>query len=209
MAAQAFDNTNLKQGLCPGSCNIAGFTPVVTYAYDAVAKTVTVTNASTIPAGDTLKIVHLKVHDKNGGEVRGEIVVAAGGQGYTSAPTVSFTGGGGTGAAGTAVISGGKVTGVTITNGGSGYSTAPTIVFTGGGGTDAAATATVGSGAVTAITMASAGNVQVIDVQTLALNQRLNLTATVLTVNNIAADGIAVDLIAAGAVGQWDVQQNA
>src|SRR5690606_681490 len=53
------------------------------------------------------------------------------------------TGGGGTGAAGTAIISAGSVIGITITNGGTGYTSAPTIEFTGGDGDDAAATAEV------------------------------------------------------------------
>lgn len=66
------------------------------------------------------------------------IEITNGGSGYTSAPTVSFSGGGGTGAAGTAVISGGVVTGVTITNAGSGYASRPTIAFAGGGGSNAA-----------------------------------------------------------------------
>ena len=64
------------------------------------------------------------------------------GTGYTTAPTVSFTGGGGTGATATATVAGGKVTGFTITNPGSGYTSAPTVVLT-GAGTGAAAMATV------------------------------------------------------------------
>lgn len=64
------------------------------------------------------------------------------GAGYTSAPTVSFTGGGGTGAAATATIAGGKVTGFTITNKGYGYTSTPTVVLT-GGGYSTIATATV------------------------------------------------------------------
>lgn len=88
----------------------------------------TVTFSGGTPAGGTL----------TGG------TITNGGSGYTSAPTVSFTGGGGgTGAAATATITGGKVTGVTITNPGSGYTAIPTVVFTGGGGTGAAATVTV------------------------------------------------------------------
>ncbi len=63
------------------------------------------------------------------------------GLGYTSAPTVTFTGGGGTGAAATAAIDGGVVVGINVTNPGSGYTSAPTVTFTGGGGTGAAATA--------------------------------------------------------------------
>jgi hypothetical protein len=71
------------------------------------------------------------------------LVVGAGGTGYTSAPTVVFTGGGGSGAAATAVLTSGAVTSFTITNAGTGYITAPTISFTGGGGTGATATATI------------------------------------------------------------------
>ncbi len=65
--------------------------------------------------------------------------VTAGGSGYTSAPTVSFSGGGGTGAAGTAVINAGThvVTGVTMTNAGSGYTSRPAVSFSGGAGTGA------------------------------------------------------------------------
>lgn len=70
--------------------------------------------------------------------------VSNGGSGYTTAPTVALTGGGGTGATATAQISGGVVTGITITNPGSGYTSAPTVAFSGGGGTGAAATAVVG-----------------------------------------------------------------
>lgn len=73
------------------------------------------------------------------------VVVSAGGTGYTTAPTVAFTGGGGTGAAGTATVSGGAVTGVTITNPGTGYTSAPAVAFT-GAGTGATASATVASG---------------------------------------------------------------
>jgi len=69
--------------------------------------------------------------------------VTNGGSGYTSAPTVSFSGGGGTGAAATATLTDDAVTSVTITNHGSGYTSAPTILFTGGGGSAAAATANI------------------------------------------------------------------
>ena len=62
------------------------------------------------------------------------VVVNNGGAGYTSTPTVVFSGGGGTGAAATAVVTNGVVTGVTITSGGSGYTSFPTISFVGGGG---------------------------------------------------------------------------
>jgi len=73
----------------------------------------------------------------------GTIAVSDGGSGYTSAPTVAFTGGGGSGAAATAVLTDGVVTSVVVTDPGSGYTSTPTISFTGGGGTGAAATATM------------------------------------------------------------------
>lgn len=72
------------------------------------------------------------------------VAITNDGSAYTTAPTVSFTGGGGSGAVGTATIEDGQVTGVTITNPGSGYTSAPTVSFTGGEGSGAAATATVG-----------------------------------------------------------------
>lgn len=72
------------------------------------------------------------------------VTVSSGGSSYTSAPTVSFSGGGGSGAAGTATISGGRVTAVTMTSGGSGYMSAPTVGFSGGGGSNARGTAVIG-----------------------------------------------------------------
>ena len=71
------------------------------------------------------------------------LLIASGGSGYTTAPAVVFTGGSGSGAAATAVVENGVVTGFTGLVAGSGYATAPAITFTGGGGTLAAATATL------------------------------------------------------------------
>jgi len=84
------------------------------------------------------------------------ITVTNGGSGYTTAPTVTFSAGIGTGvvnntAAGTATISGGKVTDITLNRDLTGvtfnqegqYPSAPNITITGGGGTGANATATV------------------------------------------------------------------
>lgn len=72
-------------------------------------------------------------------------VVNNGGSGYTSPPSVSITGGGGTGATAIANISGGAVVAIVITNGGSGYTSAPTLSMTGGGGTGASGSATLGT----------------------------------------------------------------
>lgn len=73
------------------------------------------------------------------------IELTNGGTGYTTAPTVAFSGGGGgTGAAATALIADGKVVGFNITNAGSGYTSAPTIALTGGAGSGASASAVLG-----------------------------------------------------------------
>jgi hypothetical protein len=82
----------------------------------------------------------------------GSVTVTNGGSGFTKAPTVTITGGGGTGATGTATIAKGQITSVTITNAGTGYSSTPTITFSGGGGKGAAATAILAS-PKTAVTM--------------------------------------------------------
>ena len=88
------------------------------------------------------------------------IAIGAGGSGFTSAPTVGFSGGGGTGAAGTAVLTQG-VGAITLGVGGTGYSTAPTVTLSAPdqpGGVQATATATVASGAVTGFNVTNKGS---------------------------------------------------
>jgi hypothetical protein len=72
-----------------------------------------------------------------------QIEVTSGGSGYTSAPTVNLTGGGGSGATAVAVLDGDEVVAINVTNPGTGYTSAPAVAFTGGSGTGAAATASV------------------------------------------------------------------
>jgi parallel beta-helix repeat protein len=72
------------------------------------------------------------------------IFPTAPGSGYTSAPTVTITGGGGTGAAATALVYGGQVVAIFVTNQGSGYTSSPTIGLSGGGGSGATAISRVG-----------------------------------------------------------------
>ena len=106
----------------------------------------TIEYACTWAAGDgTGAITEAGIFDTIGSKVD-DIAVSAGGTGYTSAPTVTFTGGGGTGATATATVSGGVVTAVTVTGVGSGYTSAPTIGFTGGAGSGATATASMKEG---------------------------------------------------------------
>lgn len=56
-----------------------------------------------------------------------------------------------------ATVSGGVVTGVTVTFGGSGYTSAPTVDIVGGGGSGATATATVSGGLVTGVSVTAGG----------------------------------------------------
>jgi hypothetical protein len=72
-----------------------------------------------------------------------EVQLIAGGAGYSTAPTVTLSGGGG--ATATATVSGGVVTAVTVTNTGSSnfYNTIPTVTLSGGGGSGAMAQAII------------------------------------------------------------------
>lgn len=71
------------------------------------------------------------------------IQVTDGGSGYSN-PTVSLSGGEGSGAQATAVVNGGVITAITITESGQGYTAAPTVTIS-GEGSGAAATAVLGS----------------------------------------------------------------
>jgi len=81
------------------------------------------------------------------------------GTGYTSPPTVTFTGGGGSGA--NAVVStlsfAQGTVGAYVLSGGTGYSSPPTVTITGGGGSNAAATAIVSGNAVVGLIFSNNG----------------------------------------------------
>ena len=90
-----------------------------------------------------------------------QVVITNPGSGYTIAPTLQVTGGGGAGAAGTVFIGDGAVGIVTLSDAGSGYTTAPTVTITapvGAANTRATAEAVVSSaGTITAINITNAG----------------------------------------------------
>lgn len=76
-----------------------------------------------------------------------DILIGEPGSGYTMAPQVKISGGGGTGATAIAYIGYGKVTSIKVTNPGSGYTSAPEITLEGSiidGGQFAKATAVLG-----------------------------------------------------------------
>ena len=80
------------------------------------------------------------------------------GDGYTKVPKISFLGGGGSGAAATAVLGNGIVGVITITNPGSGYVSPPSISFTGISTVSAAATVILTpNGGISAIYLTNAG----------------------------------------------------
>ena len=83
-------------------------------------------------------------------------MTTSGGSGYTSAPTVVFSApSSGITATGTANVSGGAVTSITMTNNGSGYSSAPSISYTGGGGSGAGGTPQMAGGSVTSVRLSN------------------------------------------------------
>ena len=78
------------------------------------------------------------------------ITLTNGGSGYTTIPTITFSGTTATPATAVAVIVGGAITAINIIDNGAAYTSAPTVTITGGGGTGASAT--------TAITTAAEAN---------------------------------------------------
>ena len=96
---------------------------------------------SSLPWANAYERPHFE-HGYEQGSSIASIQITSGGAGYASAPTVTVTAPSGAGFAGTATVSAGAVTGVTITNRGTGYPKAPpngppTVTFTGGGGAGA------------------------------------------------------------------------
>ncbi|MDI9325568.1 MAG: peptidoglycan-binding domain-containing protein [Alphaproteobacteria bacterium] len=91
------------------------------------------------------------------------ISITNAGSGYTSIPTVTISGGSGTGTVATATIGTDanntatyqKIISIAVTAGGSGYTSIPIITISGGGGTGAAATVTM---SVNAISITNAGS---------------------------------------------------
>jgi hypothetical protein len=69
------------------------------------------------------------------------ITVSNAGATYTSAPTVTISGGGGSGATAKAFVSAGRIIRIKVLDEGTGYTSAPTVTISGGGGSAGAGTA--------------------------------------------------------------------
>lgn len=103
-------------------------------------------------AGSTVTLSNITYYSRNYwvGKVTSATLTAAG-SGYTSAPTVTFSGGGSPTTVATATArlrQDGTVGQIEITDGGVGYSAVPTITLSGGGGSGATGTVTVNSAAL-------------------------------------------------------------
>ena len=124
------------------------------------------------------------------------VLVTALGSGYTSAPSCTLSGGGGSGATCVAFTTG-VVNSIALTKGGSGYTAAPTCALSGGGGSGATCVASIsGSGAVNAVDLTSFGNGY-----TSAPTCKLSApggTGTTATCSATEASGITVNLTAFG-----------
>lgn len=90
-----------------------------------------VTDPSQDRCGKRLTSCQLRFGSLNNADQVSGVSVISGGSGYGT-PTISFEGGGGSGAAATAVVSNGVITAITLTNGGSGYTSPPLVVITDG-----------------------------------------------------------------------------
>ncbi len=90
------------------------------------------------------------------GGVITSLIITSGGSGYSNPPTISFTGGGGSGGTGNVVVSNGAITSVRITSGGSGYTSPPVVSFVGGNG--ATGTAVLTDGVITSVIITAGGS---------------------------------------------------
>jgi hypothetical protein len=123
--------------------------PILRYA-DVLLMAAEAENEVNGPTQKAIDLVNqVRRRGYGGGKAIKAIAVTDGGQEYTSAPTVTITGGGAvnTGgllpAAATAIVSDGKVSEIRLTQFGTFYNTPPVITISGGGGNGAIATATL------------------------------------------------------------------
>ena len=98
--------------------------------YDAETATIRAVNPNTDTA--LIATYPYKLWNDNYKKTVSSITVFNAGADYTLAPTVTITGGGGTGATAEAKISNGSVQSITVTSAGTGYTTTPAVILSGG-----------------------------------------------------------------------------
>ncbi|WP_373515364.1 RagB/SusD family nutrient uptake outer membrane protein [Persicitalea sp.] len=124
--------------------------PILRYA-DVLLMYAEAENAISGPTAEVVEIVN-RVRRRAWSKGINKIELTSAGSGYSTAPTVTFSSGGGSGAKATATINAsGQVTGITLNRDPEGityfaegaYTSAPQVVLSGGGGTGASATTTI------------------------------------------------------------------
>ena len=106
------------------------------------------------------------------------LAITNAGTGYTSVPTVTITGGSGSGATAVATIGTPAVVAVNVITGGSQYGPAPNVVFSGGGGTGAAATANIDTRSIQTFTLTYPGDYFTLSFPSIAFSASTGVTAT-------------------------------
>jgi hypothetical protein len=119
--------------------------PVDSYAYERLVRSDIITMKQIGPSDVSFVIPRRNwttgtIYDMYDDEYSTEILglnIVSGGTSYTSLPTITVTGGGGSGASFTAVVFDGQIIDVDLVSKGSGYTSVPTVTVTGGNGTGA------------------------------------------------------------------------
>jgi hypothetical protein len=119
--------------------------PIDSYAYERNTRADIITMKLISPTDVSFVIPRRNwtpstVYDMYDDEYSNEIIgidIVSGGVGYTSLPTITITGGGGSGAVYTPVVFDGQIIGVDLVSRGVGYTSVPTVTVTGGSGTGA------------------------------------------------------------------------
>lgn len=139
-----------------GPLNLAGLTTAIPAAFKATQPTPVVPEPIfNLAYGTAFTGVYSRIQDTSltftpmGGPPAsqgiGSLTITNVGSGYTSAPTVTLTGGGGAGAVASAFIGAGAVTHLVVDNPGAGYTSAPTVTLSAPpAGVTATATASLG-----------------------------------------------------------------
>jgi len=86
------------------------------------------------------------------GDAVSSLTIGSGGYNYVN-PFISFSGGGGSGAVASLIVSNGVITGYNLSNGGTGYTSAPTCTVS-----PSPITATISAGGVSGLTIVNGGN---------------------------------------------------
>jgi hypothetical protein len=119
--------------------------PIDSYAYERLVRSDIITLKQIGPSDVSFVIPRINwtaglIYDMYDDEYSTEIIglnIVSGGAGYTSLPTITVSGGGGTGASFTPAVFDGQIIDTELVSKGSGYTSIPTVTVTGGGGTGA------------------------------------------------------------------------